>query len=146
MITLHVPTLPPSSNAAYFNNPHGGRTLSTVGQNYKKETVAHLARTYPRELKELLPDTPYMLYVLFRMAATENKSGKTRYKKIDVSNRLKLFEDCLKDAGGIDDSQFFIVTLQKQQAGPQGEETTAYLWNLETEPTPFLSLAGRLND
>ena len=133
MICLRVPGIPPSSNQAYFNNRYGGRTLSDKGRAYKNETLSYLAMTYPKQLKLLVPDVPYLLYACFYLEAIENKKkDKTRYKRMDTSNRLKLFEDCLKDAGGIDDSQFLWVVMGKRLA-TNGEETVATLWNLEKE-------------
>lgn len=131
MICLELPSIPPSTNNAYVNLPRGGRTLGPVGRAYKTETTTFLARNYPEELRKLLPDVPYFLYVRVYLPAIENKSGKTRYKKVDVSNRLKLFEDCLKDAGGIDDSQFLMVLQEKRLAPPGIEATQAFLWNME---------------
>jgi Holliday junction resolvase RusA-like endonuclease len=134
MIELYIPSLPPSSNHAYFNLPRVGRVLSTEGKRYKRETTSFLSQNFPAELKRILPDTKYFCYVRFFFEAVENKKGKTRYKKLDTSNRLKLFEDCLKDACGIDDSQFFIWTIEKRQ----GEERTeVFMWNMEKEKTPI---------
>ena len=140
MIVVQLPGIPPSSNTAYFNVRGGGRVLSSKGRKYKNETLSYLATHYPIELKQLVPDAPFLLYVVFELEALENKSGQTRYKKIDVSNRLKLFEDCLKDAGGIDDSQFMCVMIEKRQARVM-ETTTAALWNLEKERVDFGELS-----
>lgn len=136
MIKLSVPSTPISSNAAYFNLPGGrGRSLTKEGRKYQNETTAYLVQTYPHELKKVLPDIPYFCYVRFYFPAIENKEGaQTRYKKLDTTNRVKLFEDCLKDACGIDDAQYLIWTLEKRQGK---DLTEVFMWNLEQETTPI---------
>lgn len=135
MIRMNVPSTPPSSNNAYFNLRSGGRVLTTAGKKYKAETTSHLARAYLHELKQILPDVPYFCYVRFFFEAIENKEGaKTRYKKLDTSNRIKLFEDCLKDVCGIDDAQFLIWMLEKRQGE---EKTEVFMWNMEEEVLPI---------
>jgi Holliday junction resolvase RusA-like endonuclease len=138
MIEVCVLSLPPSSNRAYINVRGGGRALSTEGRKYKTETTAFLAQNYPSELKQILPDTKYFCYVRFYFEAVMNKEGaQTRYKRLDTSNRLKLFEDCLKDACGIDDSQFFIWTIEKRQGD---ERTECFIWDMEKEELPIDNL------
>jgi len=150
MIFLFIPSLPPSSNHAYFNI-RGGRALTKEGQKYKNETIAWLTQNFPHELKELVPDTPYFVYARFFFDSLETekwlqekrgtkqrskplKRKILRYKRLDVSNRLKLFEDCLKDAGGIDDSQFFSELIEKRVGRPdQPEYTEVFIWNMEKE-------------
>lgn len=139
MIRMHVPSIPLSANNAYFNNPRGGRGLKTEGRKYKTETISYLVQNFPHELKKIQPDVPYFCYVRFYFEAIENKNGKTRYKTIDTSNRLKLFEDCLKDACGIDDAQYIIWTLEKRQGEPK---TEVFMWDLEGEQTPIDELVN----
>jgi Holliday junction resolvase RusA-like endonuclease len=137
VIELHLPNIPISSNHAYVNVRGGGRALSTEGKKYKNETTSWLARTFPHELKQILPDVPYFCYVRFYFETIENKSGKTRYKRLDTSNRLKLFEDCLQDVCGIDDAQYLIWMIEKRQ----GEERTElFMWNMEKEELPIADL------
>lgn len=137
MIRLDVPFMVPSMNNLYFNNPKGGRTLKTTGQKLQNEIIAHLVQSYPAELRFFLPDTPYLIYYRVYFEAIENKSGKTRYKKVDVTNRLKFIEDCLKDAGGIDDSSFLLSLVEKRLASPGQEKVEIFAWNLEQEDTPL---------
>jgi len=140
MIRLEVPTLPPSANHAYFNLPGGrGRGLTKKGKAYKAETVAYITRTYPEEMLFFNPKDAYLLLVCFHFKALYNKgypkTAKTKYKKIDLGNRLKLFEDALKDAAGIDDCQNMIIVMQKLQGDE--EKTTFAMWNICKETTPF---------
>lgn len=140
MIYLSVPGLPPSSNHAYFNLPKGGRALTKEGKKYKNETIAHLAQNYRKELMYFKKDISYQIIFRFTCQAIQTQNWKpgsklNRYKKFDGGNLTKLLEDCLKDAGGIDDSQTLISAWQKKQGLP--EKTEIYAWNLEEEHDPF---------
>lgn len=137
MVKLLVPFMIPSMNNLYFNNPRGGRTLKTPGQKLQKEIIAHLVQNYPSELRYFLPDVPYFIYYRVYFEAVENKSSKTRYKRLDVTNRLKFIEDCLKEAGGVDDSAFFLNLVEKRLAPGGQEKVEIFVWNLEQEDTPI---------
>ena len=144
MIALAIPSLPPSSNHAYVNNGFGGRMLSKQGKAYKLETTSHLIRTYPSELRFFEKNVPYFVYARFYFNDIENKGypakTKNRYKHLDASNRTKLFEDALKDAAGIDDSQHMLVLVEKRQGDP--ERTEVFAWRLDNERTPIDDLIG----
>lgn len=148
MIRLELPCLPPSTNHAYVNNGFGGRKLSAGARAFLTETKAHLAHTYPREMMIFRPNVPYLLVMRFHFEAIENANwgrsgkGKTRYKKVDATNRIKLLEDALADAGGIDDSQFVSTTPQKVQGIP--ERTILWVWSLEEESSPTYETIQRL--
>lgn len=135
MIYFCIPSLPPSTNHAYFNLPGGGRTLTTKGKKYKRETAAYLSQGYPKDLATLKPNMPYLLKVRFWFSDLENKtwpnSAKTRYKRIDASNRLKLLEDVISEVAGIDDSQNLTVVIEKRQA--KEECTEIWMWDFENE-------------
>lgn len=139
MIRLELQGLPPSANHAYFNLPKGGRTLSTKGKKYIAETKAHFAQKHAKEMMFFKKHVPYLVFIRFYMEAVENLGWKTgtaqnRYKAVDVTNRVKLLEDCLKDAAGIDDAQNIRVVLDKQQGK---ERTIIWVFDLENEETPF---------
>ena len=152
MVRIYLDGLPPSMNNAYENIPlrrvgnkmiGGGRRLTAEGARYKKETIATLVRKFPAEMKDLEDKSaPLFLMVRFYFPEVLNrgwpKTAQTRYKKIDVSNRLKLFEDCLKDAAGIDDAQNEMIFLEKRM-GP--ERTEAFIWNMNKEVPPIHGLA-----
>lgn len=139
MIRLTVPGLPPSSNHAYFNLRGGGRSLTAVGRAYLTSTKSHLQRLYRTEMMFFQKNVPYLVLAHFYFPEVENKGypnkGETRYKKLDGNNRLKLLEDALKDAGGVDDSQTLGFFWLKKQGAP--ERVELWIWNLETETTPF---------
>jgi hypothetical protein len=139
MIRLELPWVPPSSNKAYFNLPHG-RTLSTEGKKFKRETSAHLAQKYPQQLVFFKPNTPYLIALRFFFEDVETKGfskgkAKNRFQTFDGGNRLKLLEDVLKDVGGIDDSQTMTSIWEKKQGLP--ERTVIWAWDLEKEASPF---------
>jgi Holliday junction resolvase RusA-like endonuclease len=140
---MDVATVPPSTNHAYFNNRFGGRSPTAEHKTYKRETIAHLARSYPRELATIHPNTPYLLYFRVYLEATENagwpKKAKFRYKSHDASNCIKLLEDALKDVAGIDDSQHMVVVIEKRQGKPR---TEIFMWNLQEEVPPIGGLLG----
>ena len=139
MIRLVIPSLPPSANNAYFNLPKGGRALTTGAKKYLTETKAYLSQNYRIELASFQPDVPYGLWVRFYFPDLENttwpKAAKTRYKKFDATNRIKLLEDALKDVAGIDDSQHLVVILQKLQGDTA---TELFIWRPDKEAAPIV--------
>lgn len=141
MIHLVIPGLPISVNHAYFTKGRI-RTLTAAGKKYKRETTAHLQEHYRREMMVFQKNLRYQLYFRFHVENVENKlwgdatSKVNRYKKFDGANLCKLFEDCLADAGGIDDSQTMRSIWEKKKA--KGEELTeVWAWCLDKEPDPF---------
>jgi hypothetical protein len=142
VIALSLPGLPPSANHAYFNIPRGGRALTREGRAYKIGAIAHLAQNFRREMLLFKKNTPYLFFVRFFCEEVENKtypaSARNRYKKVDGSNRLKLLEDALKDAAGIDDSQAMLTCWHKAHGTP--ERTLIWVWDLEAESTPLDAL------
>lgn len=137
MIKFELSGVPPSTNKAYFNLPRGGRSLSATGKKYKAETTSQLVRHYPNDLRMFSANTAYGILIVVSMQilnAGWPQTAKTRYKKLDATNRVKLLEDALMDACGIDDSQFLFSAVIKQQAhADERENTTVWCWNLETE-------------
>lgn len=131
---MSIPGLPLSANHAYINMPKGGRTLSAAGKKYKAETSGYLARTFPNEMMIFKKDVPFGYLMQFCFPNLFNKGwpdkAKTRYKKLDVTNRIKLFEDALFDASGIDDSQVLSAHEDKIEGT---EYTHVWVWNMEEE-------------
>jgi Holliday junction resolvase RusA-like endonuclease len=117
---------------------HPIRVLTKDGQKFKNETTALLVRNFPTELKIFKPDTPYCVVGRLYFPDLLNKGwpdkAKTKYKRIDADNRLKLFLDVLKDAAGVDDSAFLDVCAQKYE-GP--DRTEILVWNMEEECPPL---------
>lgn len=153
MIHIKCPFFPPSMNNAYFsklarpkNNPKGKpvilRVLNNTGKKYKREFKTWLARNHPEVLKFFSsPSGEYSIIVVLYFQELYNrgwpKKAKTRHKKLDASNYLKVLEDALVDACGHDDSQHVCVTSMKVQAPPGGEAYfELWAWNAEQEDGP----------
>jgi Holliday junction resolvase RusA-like endonuclease len=134
LIRISLAGLPPSSNHAYFNLPRGGRTLTTKGRGYKTETSAFVIRFHQNDIRELKRNHPYGLAVKLVFTNLYNETwpakASSRYKKVDVSNRVKLLEDSLMDAFGLDDSQILDLHLGKRTG--ENEFTHILLWDQET--------------
>lgn len=141
MIYMQLPFIPPSINTAYFtvvtrvgkaNVPK--RVLTQEGKAFKAKTAGYLTQHYPTEMRIFKPDTPYAVGFLVYFDSVVNKtwpeSAETRYKKLDASNRVKLIEDALVVAAGVDDSQFIISMIGKGQ-GPA--RTDVLVWDLSQE-------------
>jgi len=145
MIHLCMPYVPISSNHAYITVklPRGSkRVLSTEGRKFKTEATDHLTRNYAFVLKSVVPDKPYSIYFRFTMPDLLNETwpngAKTRYKKTDATNRIKLMEDVLADVTAVDDSHYFTVAASKV-AGTT-ERTDIWIWSIEDEGSPIDSI------
>lgn len=149
MVKFSIPFFPPTTNHAFYSK-HGRLHLSDVGKAFKLNVTSYLARRHPSDLLFFKKNVPYFLYLRFFFdGGLENKGwnelkrsgerkSETRYKVFDATNRVKLTEDALKDAFGIDDSQFIAVLTQKMEGGPDiPEHFEAFAWNLEEERSPL---------
>lgn len=155
MIHLQLPGLPPSINNLYHDQPvHVGgkgrfkktivkRVLTDEGRAFKANTLAHLVKRYQAQLMFFKKNVPYCVYYRFitpeLLNKTWPKTAENRYKRFDASNLVKVLEDVLVDACGIDDSNFLSVISEKRK-GPV-EETHIWVWNLEEEGCPFHAAA-----
>lgn len=141
MIHIAIPGVPLSSNHAYFHVTSGKgkkkitkRVLTEAGRKYKTETTSYIVKHYPQELTMFKPNTPYGYIIQIFFPNMLNKgwpeTAKTRYKKFDVTNRVKLLEDAIVKAIGIDDCNFLSTRSDKAE-GP--EYTHIWMWNMEEE-------------
>ena len=122
-------SLPPTSNNIYFNVPGGGRQLTNEARSWKKKAVGLIVRETGLGFQEAFDtNVKYWLDLAFYFEQVENKNwlefykrgpkkgqrkGENRWKKMDLSNRIKLAEDAVKVATGVDDSATFIHVLSK---------------------------------
>jgi hypothetical protein len=157
VIYIEVPSVPISSNHAYKTIKTRGkgksitkRVLTDEGKAYKNETKTYIARNFPEAMKFFKPNVSYSIIVEFTfhgrdalMSKTWPTKAKSRYKKLDTSNRLKLFEDALAAATGLDDSQNFNVTSAKAWHRDY-EATRVWAWNRDEERSPIDDLIYRL--
>lgn len=132
-LDLTLPGVPPSVNKAYVNMARG-RTLSKVGRLYHvgvtdAVTLHVLQGGHP----PMDTDQPHMLWVRVHLPIYTKPGGeaKSRYKKLDASNRIKLLEDAVCHALGIDDSCFEVVLVQKVHTTPEEERTEVKIFNLQ---------------
>ena len=112
-----IPFLPPSTNNMYgFDKRSGKRYLKKEGRKFQ-EKVKSITAQHMAKLNQL-PDGPStVLVVRFNVFfGVLNKSwgegAKTRYKRWDVSNRIKAVEDAIRGAL-LDDSHNFMITMAK---------------------------------
>lgn len=135
MISISMTGLPPSSNHAYFNLPRGGRVLSKGGKGYKTSVSSFVTQHHHSNIRDVKSNWPYGLAIKLTFEELYNATWPTkaanRYKKVDVSNRVKLLEDALVDSLGIDDSQMIAVFVMKE-LGPS-EMTHVVVWDYEVE-------------
>jgi Holliday junction resolvase RusA-like endonuclease len=124
---LDVP-MPPSVNKAYVSIGRGRRKLSLVGRLFKqavKDGLApHLATdevalTFQKENLRIKLE----IHLFFKSVTNKGypKTAKNRYKRLDVSNRIKLLEDALFEALDIDDAHVFELVVTKSPT-EEGEE------------------------
>lgn len=145
MIELVIPSIPVSVNAAYMTIRKGNKTLRILtkeGRNYKAETAAHLVSNYPVELAKFKKDRPYVFCAIFSVPGVFTKGwpdkAKNRYKRLDVSNRIKMLEDVLADVTNVDDSGNFVTIAQK--IDDAFEQTRVLIWDLTEEVCPFTNV------
>ncbi len=112
-----LPFLPPTSNHIYVNKRGGGRFLSKDAEKFKLRAIATIQQNCLAQIGRLDRTAIYRVWYAFffqpesilNMTFGSGKKGaaETRYKRMDVENRLKLVADSLAKAIGIDDCQFF---------------------------------------
>lgn len=120
-ITIEVPFIPPSVNDLYFNNRHGGRTLTKSGQVFKTRIKEYLTEHYLDEIQKLNPRSMYSMTMwfyldkddVFTKSYLENPKTQSPFKKRDVGNMEKVLVDCIKEFAFEDDCQIFHEVLWK---------------------------------
>lgn len=115
-LRVWVPHLPPSSNQIYVKHPTGkGRVLSDKARTFKIKAMRAIQKAGRVALLQLKQNVPYELTLSVFFEAVEVKQSKTgaRYKKMDLSNVIKLIEDTVAKAVGVDDCHNFRLRLEK---------------------------------
>lgn len=121
-LRMVYPVLPPSSNKIYFR----GTILKKEARDYAEKFSFYITQKYLSEISQLNPEGLFALHLRFFFESLVNstwndmtlfpsKRAKSRYKKLDLSNRIKLLEDCVRDALDIDDSRTFSASQEKHQ-------------------------------
>jgi Holliday junction resolvase RusA-like endonuclease len=118
MMKIESIPMPPSVNAIYFTRGKN-RVLTTLGKTYKEDVKAiiiqHIMST---QQVEEFKNIPMILHLTFYFSQIENKNYQksgNRFKRIDVSNRIKILEDAISETIGVDDCQFLCVIAEKGQ-------------------------------
>lgn len=124
MNSIHIvfKELPPSSNHIYFR----GTILTKQAKEYAERFSQYVAQNHLHEVFQMDDLAAYRLDLCFYFPTLENESwqnpevskkkqAKSRYKRLDLTNRIKLLEDCVRDALSIDDCQTFVAHQEKHQ-------------------------------
>lgn len=115
-LKVWVPLLPPSSNTIYIAHPKGkGRILSSQARTFKIKAMRTIQQEGRVAFLDFKPNVPYELRisVFFDQIEYVKSSKGSRYKRIDLSNQIKLIEDTVAEATGIGDEHNFRLILDK---------------------------------
>lgn len=137
MIYLFFDGLPPGTNELYITS-HGRKVLSDEGRKWKERIRLELATFFPNELKQLVPNVPFTVCMQLWLTDmyTKGKGAKSKFRRFDATNHIKVLEDVIKElAGDYDDCQNVTIVINKRQA--EVEATHLWAWNLEREASPF---------
>jgi len=118
--------LPPSDNKIYTTVIVGKgkrkfpkRQLTTEARAYKNKVKTMVAALAMESTKAFQPNVKYTCTIRVYFEKVYNngwpKRAKTRYKKEDAQDRIKLATDSVSEAIGIDDSHHFLTALQKNE-------------------------------
>jgi len=117
VVDVELP-MPPTSNKIYRNIPGKGRALTKEAYAWRTRAVNTISKSGDLVLNKFSLSEQYGLYLVFKFSDIQNKGwekGKSssKWKRIDLSNRIKLLEDAIKYATGIDDSSTFVLFCAK---------------------------------
>jgi len=133
-LVFHYPQPPPSTNKAYYNRPGGGRGKTKLAERWQARfsgamaqarlfsvkhlqdsaaigAIIHLQIYLFLEAKEVIVEGWTVRYV--RGPKKGQRKAKSRYKRMEVSNRIKLVEDAVASLIGIDDASNFSSSALK---------------------------------
>lgn len=118
---VEYPYIPPSTNKIYRTNRYGRRFLTSEGEAYKSYFKRFLIDNYFNQINNLNIHGIYSLEITLYMKEEDlvnkkfgkDKRIKSAYKTLDADNRIKLIQDGLAEAIGIDDSRFFSTSSTK---------------------------------
>lgn len=128
---------PPSVNRLYTNGYRGRKMLSKEGVAFKAALVRAVAAEigimqWPKAIDAVYIGHAWIRLTIVIRGNYLNKSWKpgkltpksgpsSPYQKVDASNYVKIIEDAVAEATGIDDSAHFDVPVSKRE-GPPGVE------------------------
>ena len=116
MIEIDLP-MPPSINKLYAS-VRGRRIMTAKGKALKREIAQNVVKHVAGMPSLFEVEAKLRLTVDLYFSAVENAGwskgrAKTRYKRVDISNRAKLLEDALFSGLGVDDSLVFELIMRK---------------------------------
>jgi len=108
-----------SVNRLYITRKQDGRkALSKVGRAFQRTVINALIQEWGL-LLEPDPDKEYRLILHFYFPAVFSKGwpkkAKSRFRKIDQTNFVKFFQDCVATASGVDDANHTLVLTTKRE-------------------------------
>lgn len=138
VLKIVFPELPPSSNHIYIK----GTILSSVARAYAEKFSLHFVRNHGHQTMLFDAADTIAVHLRFFFDQLENKRfmdpkcppskrPKTRYKRIDLDNRVKLLTDCVRDAIGVDDSHIFAASQEKHQ-DPLNPRVEVYIQKVDS--------------
>ena len=144
---LRYPTIPQSVNSIYFTRGRK-RILSSEGRKFKNGFIVSRGGLPASTLMkfEADPNAAYVLEMWFFLPQEKlynktfgQRDGVARFKKMDVSNLIKLAEDAISELLGIPDQNNFTVIAHKRVAD-EGERTAlvARVSTLNLEEDPYV--------
>jgi Holliday junction resolvase RusA-like endonuclease len=162
-ITIWFPELPPTANKLYYM----GTRLKNDAREYRERFKMYVVQHYLHEFGEMpqpnrkafdkksdavidvATEEPNLLFGLdlkFYMDCLttwgdenlyKSQRAKFRFKKTDLSNRIKFIEDCFKHSMDIDDSLTFVSSQMKIHSPKQeGVMITYYVIQPEQVAVP----------
>jgi len=145
-----IPFLPPSSNHCYVTDWRRKMRFPTKeAAAFKKKVIALVAQECQHKItpEKLDREGTYFIWYAFyfpkeellNMTFGSGKKGAaaTRYKRMDVENRLKLVTDAFATAIGIDDCQFFEGGHTKMCADLLGGQPQIRVFFTQADPRRF---------
>ena len=124
VIKLEINELPPSINKLYTISSFRSITLTAAGRKFKNKIISEFTQKLLFHIGQLDPNKAHTLEFIFYMPEIENKGWedgktKTRFKRQDITNLIKLLEDCLMTVLCIDDSSLVSSSFSKVKGGPK---------------------------
>lgn len=142
--------MPPTSNNIYISIGKR-RQKSSLARAWQNRAVRDIMRQSNLTVQnEFDPERMYWLDLTFYFDQVVNKGwsefykrgpkkgqrkADTKWKKIDLGNRLKLLEDTVKAAVGVDDSSTFVLHLTKD-CDPDNPRVEVCMYSMPSEDEP----------
>lgn len=133
VLEVLIPDVGPSVNKMYVGvmARRGKKMLTNEGRAFKNMMHQHVVDAWKAAgMPEFPQNTPMELMMCLRYPTLHHKNG--NLINLDVTNRIKLAEDGLAEALGLDDRSNFRVVLEKCEGGPKA--MLLRLYTLEEMP------------